>query len=821
MPEQVNTLHFEPLGPIKSVVRSPLGAEIRLEDALLRIDVLGETVMRMSISRTGRFDEQPTYAVLQSSLPTHPFAFELNEDEDAVKVSTAGMTIVATREPFKIDAYRADGSVIFESADVKGKFDGPESVGKSGAYLSLNDEFVVARKCRPDDAMLGLGEKTGQMNRMGRSFTLWNTDVLSPDASGAFIRGRDRDDPRSDSTSTEFDPYYVSIPFFVHLRHPSSQASGFFIDNGYQGHFEFQHEDHYRFHFTGQYTEYVFAGPSMAEIIGEYTRLTGRMEPPPIWALGYHQCRWHAYTQASMERLAGHFRENDIPCDALWLDIEYMNGYRVFTWNDKTFPDPGAMIEKFKEQGIRAISIIDPGVKAEPGYEVFDQGMARDIFCRTQEGNIYTGQVWPGKTAFPDFSTAEGRRWWGERNAAHVSSGLAGIWNDMNEPATGEIAPEAMRFNHGTESHERYHNQYAMLMAMATRDGLLAEMPTLRTFILSRAGSPGIQRYAANWMGDNMSRWDHLWMSMPMAMGLGLSGQPFVGADIGGFAESTNPELLARWMQYGVLTPFCRNHSNRGNIDQYPWSFGPALMNIIRDAIKLRYQLMPALYTAFIQSSEDGLPIQRPLVLNYQDDRTARDIDDEYLLGSNLLVAPVYHAGAHARVVYLPTGTWHNWHTGAATVGPRFVTAEAPMEYIPFFAKGGAIIPMWPDAPQSTMNYHPGVIDLHLFLPSEDETQEFVSDLHEDDGLTRNMADGAYLRTKFQVQRSGAQLTIAASTSGNGYPEFTRAQFRLIVHGGSITGAQLDGQAITPGSDGAFAFANSGGGFRLEGQIGA
>ena len=369
------------------------------------------------------------------------------------------------------------------------------------------------------------------------------------------------------------------------------------------------------------------------------------------------------------------------------------------------------------------------------------------MLCKTEGGDVYIGEVWPGDTAFPDFVTEDGRTWWGELNAAHVQSGLAGIWNDMNEPATGAMPPERMRFNRGQDSHERWHNQYALLMAMGTREGLLEAMPELRTFILSRAGFAGIQRYAANWMGDNQARWDHLWLSIPMANGFGLSGQPFVGADVGGFAGHSNAELFLRWLQYGALTPFCRNHSMLGDVDQYAWAWGDAVLAEARRAIELRYRLLPYIYSAFITATETGAPVQRPLVFDHQYDAAVRDIDDQYLFGPDLLVAPVYEPRTTARQVYLPAGEWYDWHTGERFTGPRFVIAETPMDRIPLYARAGAVIPMWPSAPAST-DERPDVIELHVFDASDAETH--VSFLQEDDGLT---LDGPARRTRARAHR--------------------------------------------------------------------
>ena len=813
-PQQIDTRYFTRFERVSKVTQTDRGLLAEVEGELLRVDVIRDDILRVKISRGGTFDEMPTFAV-DADLEAGTPAFTVEWGKDSARLRTARMVLTLRTDPFRLDAHRADGSTLFETTR--------DDDGNSWAYATLNDEFVVSRRCRQDDAFFGLGEKTGRFNRRGRDFTLWNTDVLSPNATGEFTQGRAAGDPRADNTSTEFDPYYVSIPFFYHMphdhmAHDDTRMAGLFVDNGYRGHFEFSRSTEYRFHFSGgQYTEYIFAGPAMRDILSGYTWLTGRMQPPPLWALGYHQCRWFRYTQEAVERLAARHRERNIPCDALWLDIEYMDGYRVFTWNESAFPDAPGMLRRLSEQGFRTVTIIDPGVEVEPGYPVFDQATERDVLCKTEGGGTYIGQVWPGKTAFPDFVTLEAREWWGELNAAHVRSGLAGIWNDMNEPATGDIAPDTMRFGGGAYSHERYHNQYALLMAMGTTDGLRRAMPDRRTFVLSRAGFAGIQRYAANWLGDNLSRWEHLWLSLPMALGFGVSGQPFVGADIGGFAECSHPELFLRWMQCGALTPFCRNHSNVGNGDQYAWSFGGVVEDLCRQALRLRYRLLPYIYAAFMQASATGEPVQKPLVYEFQDDRALRDLDDQYLFGSHLLVAPIYAAGATARQAYLPEGTWHHWYTGERHEGRRFVVAAAPMEYIPLYARGGAVIPMWPDAPPSTADYHPRAIELHVFSPDADG--EWHSVLHEDDGLTFAFRQGTYLRTDFCLRRRGGSLTVEAAVSGNGYAEFAREEFAVVFHGSPVSEVTVDGRDV-PMHDGAVILPNSGQSFSLVALMG-
>lgn len=803
-----DTTHYQLFERVDRVERTDHGVLAHLHGERLRVDVVAPDVVRLMMSRGGRFDEQPTHSVCVDPLAGGA-AFEVAEDDDVVRVRTDELVVSLGLEPFRVDVHRTDGSPVLEAAQ--------DEDGRPLTYATLNDAFVSVRAATPEDAVYGLGEKTGRHNRRGRTFTMWNTDVLEQDTTG--LDGADgpvATDPREDPRSTEFDPYYVSIPFFHHQRWPGGDVAGFFLDNAYRTHYDLTAPDRVAVHATGgHWCEYVIGGPAMPDVLRAYTHLTGRASLPPMWSLGYHQSRWREYTQEQVEGLGRRHREEGVPCDALWLDIEYMDGYRVFTWDEERFPDHQGMLARLREQGFRVITIIDPGVKHDPGYRVFDEAVERDVLCRTESGDLYVGQVWPGRTAFPDFATPEARQWWGALNAEHVRSGLAGIWNDMNEPATGAIAPDAMRFDRGRASHERYHNQYALLMAMGTVAGLREAMPDLRTFVLTRAGFAGIQRYAAHWMGDNMSRWDHLWLSIPMANGFGLSGQPFVGADVGGFFGSSNAELFLRWTQHGALTPFFRNHSSMGNVDQYAWSFGPAVLDVAREAVRLRYRLLPYLYAAFVEATETGLPVQRPLVLDHQDDAMLRDVDDEYLLGRHVLVAPVTGPGVTHRQVYLPEGDWYDRHTDEVRRGRRFVTAEAPMERIPVLVRAGAVLPMWPEAPESTDGYHPEVVELHVYLPVRDGT--WTSLLQEDDGLTtRAVDDDARWRTTFTVTREGASTTVRAEVTGAGYPEFRREAFRVVLHGQAPARARLDGADVVVDGGAVRVPTRAGEGFVLE-----
>ena len=789
MPLPTHNFHFfQSLGPAAPL---PAGFEAPLEHEHLQVLVLQPGLLRIAISRAGIIDPHPSASLTQPLDLEAARDFTLEQNADHIVLKTAELTLTAQRHPFGLRIERADGSRLLQTTF-------HPKTGASLAYGELNNRFVLHREHALDDAFYGLGEKTGDFNRMGRDFTLWNTDVMNGGATEEFTRGRPTTDPRSDNLSTEFDPYYISIPFYYH--HPAvlfptpntpAPMSGHFIDNPWRGHVDFPYKKTHQISFSaGQYQEYIFAGPTMADILRDYTSLTGRMAAPPLWALGHHQCRWHDYTQTDVEHLAHAYRSRDIPCDVIWLDIDYMDGFRVFTWDTNKFPDLTALIHDLKAQGFRMITIIDPGVKYERGNPLFEDGMRDQLFCETTVGTPFVGRVWPGQTVFPDFSLPETRAWWGRLNAEHVKSGIAGIWNDMNEPATFDGDVEAMRFGHGQHEHARFHNEYAILMAMGTVEGLRTAMPELRTFVLSRAGSPGIQRYAANWMGDNVSSWEHLGMSLPMALGLSISGQPFVGADIGGFGKNANGELLARWYQCAAFTPFFRNHNSCDNRDQYPWSFGPAIESLCTTAIRERYRLLPYLYTTFLQSSETGAPVQRPLVYEDPADPACRDLHDEFLLGDHLLVAPVLQAGQTERQVYLPAGDWRDWRDGTHRAGGRHHLETTPMDRIPVFARAGAVIPIHTHIPNTTQNLFPEELTLVLVIPHQDGST--VSELHEDDGLRDGHLQGAFLRTRFTLTRSGQTLTLTAAVTGNGYPEHRRQHFRL-----SFLGAQIQCEQAT------------------------
>lgn len=764
--------HFAALDNVDNWKKTRRGVELSAGLERVRFDFIRADILRIKISQGGIFDPAPTFSVTSDELGA--IEFSVRATSRGLVIKSGSLTLRVQFAPFHFDVERADGSCVVRS--VPGQ-----------AYRFLNNTWRMRRMKTPGDTILGLGEKTQPFNHDGRKLTMWNVDVYGPDLDGVARVHNDRASPQF-PLSDRFDPYYISINFFYHLSASDpGRASASFVDCGYRMHYDFQNPAFYEISGDGsQLTEYIFAGPAIRDILHGYTDLTGRMDPPPIWALGHHQCRWYDYSQQDVRKLAAKYRRKGIPCDSLWLDIDYMDGYRVFTWNRKRFPDPEELISNLRKQGFRLITIIDPGVKFEPGYPVFDEGLERGLFCKTENGQVYVGQVWPGRTAFPDFVKEESRRWWGRLNADHVRRGIAGIWNDMNEPSTGTVSPLPMRFDYDGANypHERYHNQYGMLMAMGTVSGLRDAMPGRRTFVLSRAGFAGIQRYAANWTGDNAASWEHLVMSLSMNANLGLSGQPFVGSDIGGFTENTTAELLVRWYQYSVFQPFMRNHLGKGSVEHYPWSFGKDAETHIREAIRLRYRLMPYIYTAFMQSAETGDPIQRPLVYDWQDDHLAVANATEFMFGDHLLVAPVITRGATKRQLYLPRGMWRCFYSGVAYNGGRVIEVDAELGHLPLFVRAGAVIPAV-EPPMTTDGQFPETVDLLVYVPDRNGVTESL--LHEDDGLTDDWRKGAFWRTGLRVERKGRRLTVSAKTDGDGFVEGRRRRFRLVFKGARLS----------------------------------
>ncbi len=556
--------------------------------------------------------------------------------------------------------------------------EGLVSENEKGMGHSATGEVICYKEMDKDDHFYGFGEKTSFLDKRGEKMTMWNSDVFAPH-------------------NPEIDALYESIPYFMTVN--KGKAHGIFFDNTFKTVFDMKSSDEtYSFSAEGGVINYyVLAGPSPKDVIKQYSYLTGRMPLPPKWAIGYHQSRYSYETEDEVRELVQTFKDKQIPLDAVYLDIHYMNGYRVFTFDEERYPNPGQLIADLKNEGIHVVPIVDPGVKVDPEYSTYQEGIQGDHFCKYMDGKIYNGDVWPGNSAFPDFTNETTRNWWGEKHDFYVDKGVEGIWNDMNEPAVfNETKTMDLAVVHGNDgypkTHRELHNVYGLLMGKATYEGLQERLNGKRPFLLTRAGYAGVQRYAAVWTGDNRSFWEHLQMAIPMCMNLGISGVPFCGPDVGGFAHDTTGELLARWTQVGAFTPFFRNHSALDTVQQEPWEFGEDIEAITKKYINLRYIWMPHIYSLFKEASDTGVPVMRPLLLEYPADPEVFNLSDEFMIGDSVIIAPILHPDKNHRAVYLPKGTWINYWTGEEYSGQEYHLVKANLDTLPMFIKKGAII---------------------------------------------------------------------------------------------------------------------------------
>ena len=593
--------------------------------------------------------------------------------------------------------------------------------------------FEIVKKLQGSEHFYGLGDKTGFLDKRHYAYEMWNTD--DPD-------------PQVDS----FKALYKSIPFFMALT--DRNVYGIFLDNPYKSVFNMGQESEAYYYFgavAGNLDYYYISGQSLAEVLSGYTYLTGTCPLPQKWTLGYQQSRWGYTTQEDMESIADNMRKLDIPCDAIHFDIDYMQDYKVFTWNEKRYHgDAAGCLKNLADRGFKIVTINDPGVKKETGYSIYEEGVEQGYFATTPEGEVYINAVWPGDSAFPDFGNPAARKWWGENQKFLLDKGVRGIWNDMNEPASfkGPLPDDVVFTDEDRPTdHRRMHNLYGHLMAKAAYEGL-KRLDGRRPFVITRACYAGTQKYATCWTGDNHSIWAHLQMAIPQLCNLGLSGMPFAGTDIGGFGSDTTEELLLRWVQVGCFSPLFRNHSAMGTRWQEPWQFGERAVEIYRKYVKLRYHWIPYLYDLFYEEERTGAPIMRPLVFHYEKDSVAQTCNDEFLLGERVLVAPVVNQGAIKRMVYLPAGEWYDYWTGEKLSGESWVIRDAPIDICPIYVRAGSVIPT-----MEPMDYvgekEPKRMVLEVF-PGEGQWDHYL-----DNGEDFAYRDGKYHHYRFTVDEAG------------------------------------------------------------------
>lgn len=638
------------------------GIIIKNNDRKLQLRIINNNVVNVFIDNKGE-ERKDTIAIENKdyNIPD----FKIYENSKNIIIETKSLKVNIDKNDLSLRFLNSNRIVINEDYNGGVKF---------------NEDDIRCYKKLNDDHYYGFGEKAGYLDKKGEKLEMWNTDEFMTHNQGTKL-------------------LYESYPFFIGLS--KQYTYGIFFDNSFRSFFDMGDESSEYYYFGakgGQMNYYFIYGEDIKEVVENYTYITGRISLPPIWALGNQQSRYSYTPQKKVLEVAKTFRKKDIPCDVIYLDIDYMEGYRVFTWNKETFANYKEMLKELKDMGFKVVTIVDPGVKRDYDYSVYREGIENDYFVKDRYGIPFIGKVWPGEALFPDFLREDVRYWWGEKHSEFIKEGIDGIWNDMNEPAVFETPNKSMpednihELNGEKILHSEAHNVYATYMAKATKEGLLRIKPDERPFVLTRAAFSGIQRYAAMWTGDNRSLYEHLLLMMPMIMNIGLSGQPFAGSDVGGFGDDGQEELFIRWIEAGVFTPFLRVHSAIGTREQEPWSFGKRCEDISRKYIKMRYEFIPYLYDLFYIASQKGYPIMRPLVFEYQNDENTHKIYDEFMFGESMLVAPVYLPSKERREVYLPEGVWYDYWTGKRFEGGKYYLIDAPIDIIPLFVKQGAII---------------------------------------------------------------------------------------------------------------------------------
>nr|WP_290227845.1 glycoside hydrolase family 31 protein [Trichocoleus desertorum] len=739
------TQPWSTIGAVQSIHKDDRTLYLDCGGPKLAIAILAPNLIRVRLAPTGTFQPRRSWAVAKDDHAWPAASFDLEETPNTLEIKTEQIRLSIQRDTAQITCFDPQNRPFAQDV-------APGMAWRTGAIAAW-------KQIAADEHFYGFGERTGFLDKLSEVKTNWTTDALD-----------------YDSLSDEM---YQAIPVFMALR--PEVGYGIFFNTTYWSQFDIGADQPgvWRMETRGPELDYyIIYGPTPAQIIHTYTELTGRMSLPPQWAMGYHQCRWSYESEDVVQKIAHEFRQRRIPCDVIHLDIDYMNGYRVFTWSPKRFPHPDKLLRNLAEDGFKTVTIVDPGVKYEPeaDYAVFDQGLEKDYFVRKADGQLVHGYVWPSKAVFPDFLRPEVRSWWADWHKNLTEVGVAGIWNDMNEPALDDRpfgdngnkiwfpldAPQGPKDEQAT--HAETHNLYGLNMAQASAEALEKLRPTERSFVLTRSGYAGVQRWSSVWMGDNQSLWEHLEMSLPMLCNMGLSGVPFVGCDIGGFAGNATAELFARWMQVGMLYPLMRGHSSMGTAQHEPWVFGDRVEAICREYIELRYRLLPYLYSLFWSAATTGEPILRPLLYQYPNDPKTYSLYDQVLLGPSLMAAPVYRPGVECRAVYLPAGTWYDWWSGERFEGPTYILADAPLEQMPLYVAAGSIIPMAP-----VMQYvnERSLDELRLRVwPGTGEWTHY-----EDDGHTFEYRNGAWATTHYRVFPEGQQTVVEiAARQGNWTP---------------------------------------------------
>ncbi|TRZ45169.1 glycoside hydrolase family 31 protein [Robertkochia solimangrovi] len=724
-------------------------------NVILQISILRDSVLRFRYTTETDFDPDFSYAISEDA--TYGYnALEVTEEEQYFSIKTFRLEVRVSKRDIRVAILDLEGNIINE--DELG-FHWEESYEFGGNIVKMS------KQSQESEGFYGVGDKPSHLNLRGKRIHNWVTDQ--------YAFGKDRD------------PLYKAVPFYIGLHH--KMAYGIFFDNSFKTHFDFCVERRNITSFWadgGEMNYYFIYGPKISEVVTSYSDLTGKPELPPLWTLGFQQCKWSYYPESKVMDIAHKFRELQIPCDGIYLDIDYMEGFRCFTWNKDYFPDPKRMVEELLKIGMKTIVIIDPGIKIDKNYEIYNEAVENDYFCKRADGPYMKGKVWPGECNFPDFTNPDVREWWsGLFKELIAEIGVKGVWNDMNEPAVMEVPgktfPDDVRHDYDGHpcSHRKAHNIYGMQMAQATYDGVKKFVFPKRPFVITRSAYSGTQRFSSTWTGDNVATWEHLWIANIQVQRMCLSGMSFVGSDIGGFAEQPSGELFARWIQLGVFHPFCRVHSSGDHGDQEPWSFDEEVTKITRKFIELRYQLLPYLYTMFYDYMEEGVPMLKSLVYYDQEDPHTHYRNDEFIFGNDILVCPILEPNAKGRRMYLPKGKWYNFWNDEIVKGGREMWVEADIDKIPIFVRAGAIIPKYP-VQQYVGEKEIETLDLDIYYM---EGRDATSKIFEDAGDGFDYKKGRYSLRQFRITGKPNELIIQHFKEGKYSTSYEN--FHIKLHG--------------------------------------
>jgi len=741
------------LGSLKRIKKTESGLHIETSCGNAQVTVYNANIIRIRIVKA-QFDSDFSYAVTANPIKN---TFRILETEGLISLITDSVRLDISTDPVRF-TFLTKNNIIINQDD--------HSFGTNW----VGDEVTTYKKLQDGEKFIGLGEKTGNLDRRGEAFTNWNTD--------------------NPAYQVDDGDLYSTFPFYIGIHHGLSY--GIFFDNTYKSHFNFGASNNRFSSFGadgGEMNYYFIYALNIREVISHYTFLTGRINMPPLWALGFQQSRWSYFPDNSVLQIAKTFRDKKIPLDVIYLDIHYMDAYKVFTWHPERFSNPAQMLGKLKDMNIHTTLIIDPGIKVEKGYKTYDEGVKQNYFIKYPDGEDYSAQVWPGWCHFPDFTKPDVRKWWGENFAPLVKDGVEGFWTDMNEIASwgGGATASMVQLNWDGRfaNYRQAKNAYGMQMSRSTYEGTRSLMNGKRPFTLTRASYAGGQRYTAIWTGDNVASDEHMMLGCRLVNSLGITGMPFAGVDVGGFMGVTSSNLFARWITIGAFTPFFRVHKASNENTSEPWTYGENVENISRNYISLRYKLLPYLYSAFAESHKSGMPVNRSMVIdNTFDEKCWYYIyQHQFMFGPSLMVAPV-ESNKSITKVYLPKGQWYDFLNGQQYKGEQEIMIECPLDKLPVFAKAGSIIPMQ-SLVQSTSEKPSDTLFVHVYYGDEGSVYSY----YEDDGLTYAYEKGASLISQMSFIPTDRKIILESLQSGSYSSKFKTVS--VLLHGFEAFASQL------------------------------